>query len=94
MSSEALDTGRSLRALAASGIAVVLALAAAWHAPRAQAQDAGAKFDPAVRPEYREPVMLASKDGVLEVTLTAHQGHASLDTVGSPSRTCSSLATR
>ena len=37
-----------------------------------------------MRPEYREPVTLASKDGVLEVTLTAHQGHASLDTVAKP----------
>ena len=41
-------------------------------------------FDPAVRPEYREPVTLASKDGVLEVTLTAHQGQARLDTVAKP----------
>ena len=43
-----------------------------------------ARFDPAVRTEYREPVTLASKDGVLEVTLTAHQGQASLDTVAKP----------
>ncbi len=67
---------RFLRAHLMSFIAVACVLAAAGHASRAQAQDAGAKFDPAVRPEFREPVTLASKDGVLEVTLTAHQGHA------------------
>lgn len=31
-------------------------------------------------PAYREPVVLSSVDGVLEVTLTAHQGEAALDT--------------
>ncbi|MDI4664299.1 multicopper oxidase domain-containing protein [Xanthobacter autotrophicus] len=34
--------------------------------------------------DYREPVTLASKDGVLEVTLTAHQGAARLDTASGP----------
>jgi FtsP/CotA-like multicopper oxidase with cupredoxin domain len=34
--------------------------------------------------EFREPVTLASKDGVLEVKLTAHQGKATLDTVAKP----------
>ena len=43
-----------------------------------------AKFDPAVRPEFHEPVTLASKDGVLEVRLIAKQGTASLDTVAKP----------
>ena len=84
MASEALNASWSLRALALNGVAAILVLAAAWHAPIAEAQDAGARFDPAVRTEYREPVTLASKDGVLEVTLTAHQGQASLDTVAKP----------
>jgi len=84
MAIKALNASWLLRALRMSSIAVVLALAAVWHAPRANAQDASAEFDPSVRPEYREPVTLASKDGVLEVTLTAHQGHASLDTVAEP----------
>ena len=44
----------------------------------------GSGFDPAVRPEFREPVVLASKDGVLEVRLTARQGEATLDTVATP----------
>ena len=67
-----------------SGIAVALALAAGWHGSQAQAQDAVPKFDAAIRSEFREPVTLASKDGVLEVTLTAHQGHARFDTVATP----------
>ena len=89
MAGEVLGTGWTLRALAARSLAVVLALVAVGLAPRVEAQDvvgqdAITHFDPAVRPEYREPVTLASKDGVLEVTLTAHQGHARLDTVAQP----------
>ena len=41
-------------------------------------------FDPSIRSEFREPVTLASKDGVLEVTLTAHQGEVKLDTAAVP----------
>lgn len=33
---------------------------------------------------YREPVKLSSKDGVLEVRLSAHQGSVSLDTASKP----------
>jgi len=71
-------------ALVMSGIAVAFALAAAWPGSLARAQGANAKFDASVRPEFSEPVTLASKDGVLEVTLTAHQGQARLDTVAAP----------
>jgi len=81
---EGLDMDRFVRALVMSGIAVAFMLAAAGHGPPAHAQDAGAKFDPSVRPEFSEPVVLASKDGVLEVTLTAHQGQARFDTVAAP----------
>ena len=84
MATEGLDVDGILRASAMSGIAVAFALAAEWHGSQAQAQDAVPKFDPAIRSEFREPVTLASKDGVLEVTLTAHQGHARLDTVATP----------
>ncbi len=73
---------RSWRVLVMGGIAAAFMLAAAG--PFAHAKDASAKFDPSVRPDFSEPVTLASKDGVLEVTLTAHQGHASLDTVAAP----------
>ncbi|MDT5237834.1 MAG: hypothetical protein QOD97_32, partial [Mycobacterium sp.] len=33
---------------------------------------------------FREPVRLSSKDGVLEVRLSAHQGTVNLDTVKEP----------
>ncbi|MDB5487171.1 MAG: Multicopper oxidase type 3, partial [Reyranella sp.] len=39
---------------------------------------------PPVRPDFREPVTLTSKDGVLEVRLTARQGEVKLDTVANP----------
>ncbi len=38
----------------------------------------------AARSSYSEPVVLASQNGVLEVTLTAHQSQARLDTVAGP----------
>jgi FtsP/CotA-like multicopper oxidase with cupredoxin domain len=72
-----------LRALVMSGIVIAFVLPAAWDVPLARAQGA-AKFDAAVRPQFSEPVTLASKDGVLEVRLTAHQGRAKLDTVADP----------
>src|SRR4029079_3585958 len=50
----------------------------------ASAQDAEPAFDPSIRPELKEPVVLASKDGVLEVKLTVKQGEARLDTVAKP----------
>jgi FtsP/CotA-like multicopper oxidase with cupredoxin domain len=75
---------RFLRSLAMSGIATAFVLTAAWHASLAIAQGADAKSDPAVRPDFSEPVTLASKNGVLELTLTAHQGYARLDTVAGP----------
>ncbi|MFZ1069737.1 MAG: multicopper oxidase domain-containing protein, partial [Methyloceanibacter sp.] len=65
-------------------VAAIFVLAAAWPVSPALAQEAAAKFDPAVRPEFHEPVTLASKDGVLEVRLIAKQGTASLDTVAKP----------
>ena len=52
--------------------------------PPAAAQAAATVVDPASRPAYREPVTLASRDGVLEVRLTARQSEVSLDTVATP----------
>ena len=46
--------------------------------------DGDSAFDPSVRPQFSEPVVLASKDGVLEVRLIAHQGEIRLDTVAVP----------
>src|SRR5258705_9382032 len=48
------------------------------------AQTAEKRTDLAIRPEFREPVVLASKEGVLEVRLTARQGQATLDTAATP----------
>jgi FtsP/CotA-like multicopper oxidase with cupredoxin domain len=42
------------------------------------------KIDLAIRPDFREPVMLSSKDGVLEIRLIARQGETTLDTVARP----------
>jgi len=65
------------RTLVLCAIAVALVLASLAVA-RAQG------FDPSVRPDFTEPVTLASKDGVLEVRLTVKQGEARLDTVAGP----------
>src|SRR5947199_1359377 len=40
--------------------------------------------NPATRREFLEPITLTSKDGLLEVRLTARQGEARLDTVSTP----------
>jgi hypothetical protein len=48
------------------------------------AQGSEISSNPAIRPEFLEPVTLASKDGLLEVRLTARQGQARLDTVAVP----------
>src|SRR3954447_23092557 len=74
--------GRVFSFLTSAALALVVALGCAG-AP-AWAQSAERKADPAIRPEFREPVTLASKDGVLEVRLTARQGQATLDTVMTP----------
>src|SRR5256886_3923333 len=78
---EALHAG-GLFSLLTRAFAVLVALgcfiATAW------AQTAEKRTDLAIRPEFREPVVLASKEGVLEIRLTARQSQASLDTVATP----------
>ena len=91
---EGLDMDRSLRTLVLGAIAVACVLSPAWRGSSARAEDAGAKFDPSVRPEFSEPVVLASKDGVLEVTLTAHQATPVSIRWPCRSRTCWSLPMR
>lgn len=71
------------RLLGVAILALAALTAAASPGSFALADDAGATA-PSARPDYREPVVLASKDGVLEVRLTARQGRASLDTVADP----------
>ena len=78
---ETLHAG-GLFSLLTRAFAVLVALgcfiATAWT------QTAEKRTDLAIRPEFREPVVLASKEGVLEVRLTARQGQATLDTVATP----------
>ena len=51
----------------------------------APAPQAGVNAGPDGKPApFREPVRLSSKDGVLEVRLSAHQGTVNLDTVKEP----------
>ena len=64
-----------------AGMALAMALASPGGT---SAQTGERRTDPAIRAEFREPVTLASKDGVLEVRLTARQGQATLDTVATP----------
>jgi FtsP/CotA-like multicopper oxidase with cupredoxin domain len=61
---------------------MLLMLSSLWFAGGGARASAG--FDPSVRPAYNEPVVLSSKDGVLEVTLTVRQSSARLNTVAQP----------
>ncbi len=73
---------RYRRAFFLGGLVIALLLGSA-SASRAESSS-DKPVDPSVRPEFSEPVVLASKDGVLEVRLTAQQGEARLDTVAEP----------
>jgi len=79
---DTLHAGRLITLLAIGAVALLVAIecpgATAW------AQPAEKSADLAVRTEFREPLTLASKEGVLEVRLTARQGKATLDTVAKP----------
>jgi FtsP/CotA-like multicopper oxidase with cupredoxin domain len=65
-------------------VAVAALSMCGWSATPGSAQDAVSKADTRAGAEFREPVTLASKDGVLEVRLAARQGAATLDTVATP----------
>jgi len=79
---DAFYAGRLVKLLTFGGLAVLVALECLDATARAQTAER--RTDPAIRPEFREPVTLASKEGVLEVRLTARQGQATLDTVATP----------
>ena len=79
---DALLAGRLFSFLAFGALALVVLLEC--FTATAGAQPAERRTDRAVRPEFREPVTLTSKEGVLEVRLTARQGRATLDTVAAP----------
>jgi len=77
---------RYVRTLIARGVAILCLIAVAGPGSPTHAQQSGVKLDPSIRSEFREPVTLASKDGILEVRLTAKQGQATLDTAAAPVR--------
>ena len=83
-----IDTGRLYgflgAAFGAALSAILLLLVLGWPNATASVQTAEKRIDPATRSEFREPVVLTSKDGVLEIRLTARQGRATLDTVATP----------
>ena len=79
---DAFHAGRLVTLITIGALAVPAALAS--PGATAWAQTAERRTDPAIRPQFREPVTLASKEGVLEVRLTARQGQATLDTVATP----------
>jgi FtsP/CotA-like multicopper oxidase with cupredoxin domain len=67
-----------------ASLLIAASMALALSSGTAVAQSTGEKTNLATRPEFREPVVLTSKEGVLEVRLTARQGQATLDTVATP----------
>jgi FtsP/CotA-like multicopper oxidase with cupredoxin domain len=77
---DALPAGRLCSLLTSGVLAVLVALECLGATAWAQTVER----NPAIRPEFREPVTLASKEGVLEVRLTARQAQATLDTVATP----------
>ena len=79
---DALHAGRLFGLLIIGALALLVMLES--PKPAVGAQTAETRADLATRPEFREPVVLTSKEGVLEVRLTARQGQATLDTVATP----------
>src|SRR5215831_15651523 len=85
---DVLRAGRLFSFLAIGTLVLLVELespsATAWAQAAETRQVAETRTGPAIRPEFREPVTLASKEGVLEVRLTARQSEATLDTVAKP----------
>ncbi|MCV7355254.1 multicopper oxidase domain-containing protein [Mycolicibacterium fluoranthenivorans] len=81
-----IRTGRRRLTAVVASIALIAAPTAACAGPKvAPAPAAGVNAGPDGKPApFREPVRLKSKDGVLEVRLSAHQGTVNLDTVPEP----------
>ncbi len=74
----------AFRAFPTCAIVLALLTAAGVTALRIEAQDMASPPNVAVHPDFAQPVTLASKDGVLEVTLTPRQSSARLNTVAKP----------
>ena len=79
-----LVRARRMQGHGVMAVLLVGVLSTLWFGSLLPAERAAKGSDPSVRPRFREPVTLASRDGVLEVRLTAHQARAHLDTVAKP----------
>jgi FtsP/CotA-like multicopper oxidase with cupredoxin domain len=79
---------RSLKSILAFLVAVAMVgmlTSCTTHSKQAATAPPGVNAGPDGKPApFREPVRLSSKDGVLEVRLSAHQGTVNLDTVKEP----------
>src|SRR3954451_4373385 len=79
---------RSMRLVLALVVTVAMAAmltSCTSHPREAATAPPGVNAGPDGKPApFREPVRLSSKDGVLEVRLSAHQGTVNLDTVKEP----------
>lgn len=79
---------RSLKSILALLVAVAMVgmlTSCTTHSKEAATAPPGVNAGPDGNPApFREPVRLSSKDGVLEVRLSAHQGTVNLDTVKEP----------
>jgi len=79
---------RSLKSILAILVAVAMVgmlTSCTTHSKEAATAPPGVNAGPDGKPApFREPVRLSSKDGVLEVRLSAHQGTVNLDTVKEP----------
>jgi FtsP/CotA-like multicopper oxidase with cupredoxin domain len=80
-----LRSAKSILALVVVVAMATMLTSCTSHPREAASQPPGVNAGPDGKPApFREPVRLSSKDGVLEVRLSAHQGTVNLDTVKEP----------
>jgi FtsP/CotA-like multicopper oxidase with cupredoxin domain len=76
---------RSMLVLVVVAAMTAMTISCTSHQKEAEHAPPGVNAGPDGKPApFREPVRLSSKDGVLEVRLSAHQGTVNLDTVKEP----------
>ena len=76
---------RAILGIALVVVMLTTAITTSCSSDNSQQPQAGVNAGPDGKPApFKEPVRLSSKDGVLEVRLSAHQGTVNLDTVKEP----------